>query len=257
MPMPVIPDVDLLPANPPNTNDPLNFDPRADAFVAALVLMVVQLNAFIEAIGLAGAFIEQRAEDTNTYATQADGRATAATLALAGALSARDACLAYAQAMGGAAGIPDPIAFGVFAADGDSAVAFRDLATLPAMLAKANRDGAVVTRMSTNRQVHTPAAGATLALDVAAAGEHVITAVGTLTLSFANVPPGNVSFVLTLDCTNFGNKLINWPPGTIFIKADGSFATSVGNAGVTWQATGTDFVIAWFKNGVPYCKVVR
>lgn len=152
---------------------------------------------------------------------------------------------------------PSPAAFGLDqvdnTADADKPVSGPQAA---ALAAKADNDGAVVTRMSTNRMVHTPAAGATLVIDVAAAGEHTITAAGALTLSFANVPAGDVSFVLTLDCTNFGGKVITWPAGK-WVKVDGSFATAVGNSGVTWQSAGTDLVMAWFKNGVPHYKVMR
>jgi len=237
MPMPVIPDVDLLPANPPNTNDPQNFDPRADAFVAALVLMVVQLNAFIEAMGLAGVFIEQRAADANNYAGQADGRATAAGQALAGALEARDACLAYAQAMGGASGIPDPIAFGVVAADGNGAVAFRDLATLPAMLAKLARVGGVATALGQPNKLHVIAAGVTAVLNITEASVHRLEPAGAAAISFAGWAGNDVSQELELHCVNFGGKSISWPPG-IWVKADKSRTTDASAAGINWPASG-------------------
>lgn len=257
MPMPVIPDVDLLPADPPNTNDPQNFDPRADAFVAALVLMVVQLNAFIEAMGLAGAFIDQRAADANTYAVQADGRANAAAQALAGALDARDACLAYAQAMGGASGIPPAVANRVFGSDAGGRVDWLDLAAMPAMLAKANRDGAVVTRQCWTKLFHTPAASATLTIDLAAAGAHHITGVAGLTIQFANVPVGAFETEIAVDCLDFVSKAMSWQAGN-WEKADGTWADSPGNAGIVWRAGPFPVqMLVVFKSGVPHYMVKR
>lgn len=55
---------------------------------------------------------------------QAATRVTAAELALAGSLDARDAALAYAQAAGGAAGIPQPVPHRVFVSDADGAPAW-------------------------------------------------------------------------------------------------------------------------------------
>lgn len=250
------PTIDAMPAAPQPTDTPEAFSAKAFATAAAQTLMVTQTNA-------SAAATQQNATAANERAATAQQARTDSLLALEDAVqAASDAAaqaaiaVAAAQAALAGAGIPAPSPNRVYATDGSSAPAWRDLSAMTALQAKADKDGAVVTRMSTNRQPYTPAAGATQALDVSLAGEFQVTAAGALTLTFSNVPAGNVSFVLTLDCVNFGGKVISWPAGN-WIKADGSYATAVGNAGVTWQTAGTDTVLVWFKNGVPHYKVLR
>lgn len=81
---------------------------------------------------------------------------------------------------------------------------------------------------------------------------------GAQTLSIANWPPtGNLGELL-IQGVNLGAATITWP--TInWIKSDGTTTTTFSSNGVTLQASGTDWVYLWTRDGgtTIYGKVVR
>lgn len=83
-------------------------------------------------------------------------------------------------------------------------------------------------------------------------------ATGAQTLSITNWPPtGNLGELL-IEGVNLGAATITWP--TInWIKFDGTTTTAFSGNGVTLQASGTDWILLWTRNGgtTIYGKVVR
>lgn len=83
-------------------------------------------------------------------------------------------------------------------------------------------------------------------------------ATGAQTLSIANWPPTDNLGELLIQGVNLGAATITWP--TInWIKSDGTFTTTFSSNGVTLQASGTDFILLWTRDGgtTIYGKVIR
>lgn len=98
---------------------------------------------------------------------------------------------------------------------------------------------------------------ATQTLDYSAAETQRITATGAFTLATTGWPAGRQAEML-VELVNGAAFTITWP--TInWIKSDGTQTTTFSANGVTLQASGTDFVLLWTRNGgaTIYGKVVR
>ncbi len=149
---------------------------------------------------------------------------------------------------------PSPAAFGLENVDNtrdtDKPVSTPQAAALLAKL------GGVATKLGHSYVDRgTVAGGGAVELDVNAAAVHRVQAGGALTITLANVP-ANVSGEIELLAVNFGGKTVVWPIGS-WIKPDGSYASAVGNSGVTWQTAGVDRVlIMWDAGSITY-KVMR
>jgi len=83
-------------------------------------------------------------------------------------------------------------------------------------------------------------------------------ATGAQTLSITAWPPTGNMGELLIEGVNLGAATITWP--TInWIKADGTTTTTFSANGVTLQASGTDWVLLWTRDGgtTIYGKVLR
>lgn len=209
------------------------------------VAMSVKNNAD-EALALASA----AAESAGIAGTAADNAADAA----AAAETARGQALAYAQAAGASAGVPTPAANSFLQTGADSVPVWGGL---PADSSKLAKTGGVAAKLAYTYIDHgTIAAAGTAAISALTATVHRIQAAGNLTITFSDLISGALSGDIELHCVNFGGKTVTWPAGN-WIKPDGSYATAVGNSGVTWQTAGTDRVIVMIDNGTIYYKVMR
>lgn len=205
--------------------------------------------------------VKNNADEAQAKATAAgDAASTAGTAAntAAGAAiaaaDARDQALIYAQAAGASAGVPTPTASAYLQTN---ALGMPLWGPAPADNNKLDKSGGVAIKLAYTYLDHgTVAAGATKAISALAATVHRVQAGGNLTLTFADLISGALSGDIELHCVNFGGKTITWPAGN-WIKPDGSYATAVGNSGVTWQTAGTDRVIVMIDNGTIYYKVMR
>jgi hypothetical protein len=81
---------------------------------------------------------------------------------------------------------------------------------------------------------------------------------GTPTLSITNWPASGSLGELLIEGVNLGAATITWP-AISWIKADGTTTTTFSSNGVTLQASGTDFILLWTRDGgtTVYGKVVR
>ncbi len=205
--------------------------------------------------------VKYNADEAQAKATAAgDAASTAGTAAntAAGAAiaaaDARDQALIYAQAAGASAGVPTPTA-GVYLQTNALGVPLWGPA--PVDNNKLDKLGGIANKLGfTYLNLGTIATGGTANIDTAAATTQRVQAGGALTLTFSNLISGSVSGDFELHCVNFGGKTVTWPAGN-WIKPDGSYATAVGNSGVTWQTAGTDRVIVMIDNGTIYYKVMR
>ena len=81
---------------------------------------------------------------------------------------------------------------------------------------------------------------------------------GAQTLSITNWPASGNLGELLIEGINLGAATITWP--TInWVKSDGSTTTTFASNGVTLQASGTDWVLLWTRNGgtTVYGKIMR
>lgn len=81
---------------------------------------------------------------------------------------------------------------------------------------------------------------------------------GALTIAVNGWSPTNNSATLMIELVNGASAAITWP--TInWIKSDGTTTTSFASNGVTPQASGTDFVVLWTRDGgtTIFGKVIR
>lgn len=81
---------------------------------------------------------------------------------------------------------------------------------------------------------------------------------GALTIAVNGWPPTNNNATLMIELVNGASAAITWP--TInWIKSDGTATTSFASNGVTLQASGTDFVVLWTRDGgtTIFGKVIR
>lgn len=81
---------------------------------------------------------------------------------------------------------------------------------------------------------------------------------GSVTLSVTNWPASGVLGELLIEGINLGGATITWPTVN-WIKSDGTTTTTFASNGVTLQATGTDWVFLWTRDGgtTVYGKIVR
>lgn len=95
-------------------------------------------------------------------------------------------------------------------------------------------------------------------LDYTTSGHQKITVTGAFTLGTSDWPPtGNLGELL-LELVNGAAFAVTWP--TInWVKSDGTTTTSFASNGITLQASGTDWVMLWSRNGgtTIYGKVMR
>lgn len=205
--------------------------------------------------------VKNNADEAQAKATAAgDAASTAGTAAINAAdaantaAAARDQALTYAQAAGASAGVPTPTASAYLQTN---ALGVPLWGPAPVDNNKLDKLGGIANKLGfTYLDMGTIAAGGTASIDTAAATVQRVQASGALTLVFSNLITGAVSGDFELHCVNFGGKVITWPAGS-WIKPDGSYATAVGNSGVTWQTTGTDRVLVMIDNGAIYYKVMR
>lgn len=239
---------------PPSRDDPANFSARADDFLGALPDFATEANQLATDVNNKAVEVNQDASDAANSAATALTAANTATTAAGDAEDYRDQALAYAQAAGASAGVPIPTA-NAYLQTGPTSVPFWGAA--PTDATKLDKLGGVANKLGfTYLDLGTISSGATANIDVSVATVQRLQASGTLTITFSNLLSGAVSGDFELHCVNFGGKVITWPAGN-WIKPDGSYATAVGNSGVTWQTSGTDRVLVMIDNGSIYYKVMR
>lgn len=205
--------------------------------------------------------VKNNADEAVAAASAASGAVNAAEDAAdAAALSAADAAtseanaLTYAQAAGASAGVPTPTASAYLQTN---ALGVPLWGPAPVDNNKLDKLGGIANKLGfTYLDRGTIAAGGSVSIDAAVATVQRVQAGGALTITFSNLISGAVSGDFELHCVNFGGKTVTWPAGN-WIKPDGSYATAVGNSGVTWQTAGTDRVIVMIDNGTIYYKVMR
>ncbi|MFM9928207.1 hypothetical protein VLK31_34930 [Variovorax sp. H27-G14] len=131
-----------------------------------------------------------------------------------------------------------------------------DPAVLAAKLDKVN--GISQSTSVTYLDKGTIAAAGTAALNYAQADHQRVQAGGNITLTLSGWPAAGSTAELLLEAVNFGGKTITWPTVN-WVKADGSFTTTVSSNGVTFQGAGIDFVLLWSRDGgvTVYGKVMR
>jgi hypothetical protein len=98
----------------------------------------------------------------------------------------------------------------------------------------------------------------TQTLDVRSAAHQKITTTGAFTLATTNwFATGFLSEIL-LELVNGAAFAVTWP-SINWIKSDGTTTTTFASNGVTLQASGTDFVLLWSRDGgtTIYGKVMR
>lgn len=251
--IPPRPTVTRLP-DPPSSADPNSFDPRADDYLDAQYQYSEELNVLAGWMEDVSAVVRTLAQGTaDDAASVAQAVETVGALERSAEQSATTA-KAYAQAAGAAGGIP-PAEEGKFL--GGVAQGQADWIPLPKDASKLDKQGGVATALGYSyNDLGTIAAAGTAAVNVQTAAVQRIQAGGNITLTIAGWATDGRSEDLELHCVNFGGKTITWPAGN-WIKSDGSFATAVGNAGVTWQTAGTDRVLVMRDAGVLYFKVMR
>jgi len=85
-----------------------------------------------------------------------------------------------------------------------------------------------------------------------------VQASGNITLAVSGWAVSGRLSELLIEAANFGGNTITWPTVN-WIKADGTTTTTLASNGVTWQTTGTDFVLLWTRDGgtTVYGKVMR
>lgn len=208
------------------------------------VAMNVEHNA---GEALAAVIAAQLARD---QATVSAGDAEAA---MEGAQSARDAALAYAQAAQAAAGVPTPAPSTLFAADASGVAGWRLASAIPAFQAKADKDGAVVTRMvSPYVDLGDIAANGTAAINVQAGSVQRFNVLGNYTVAFANLPAGVVSAALRLRCEGLAGRTGDWGPvgpNGGWRKADGTLAATPSAAGIVFKSGAPTFILVMIDNG--------
>lgn len=101
-------------------------------------------------------------------------------------------------------------------------------------------------------------ASGTVTLDTTAYEHQRVQATGNITLALANVPAAGKLMEMLVEAVNFGGKTITWPTVN-WVKSDGTTTTTTSANGVTWQASGTDWVLLWTRDGgtTVYGKVMR
>ncbi|MHB8808970.1 MAG: hypothetical protein ACYC9M_03015 [Desulfobulbaceae bacterium] len=103
-----------------------------------------------------------------------------------------------------------------------------------------------------------PSGTATQTLDYTSGSHQKITATGAHTIATSNWPPSGNLGELLLELVNGGAYTITWPTVN-WIKTDGTTTTTFSANGVTLQASGTDFIVLWSRDGgaTIYGKVIR
>lgn len=80
------------------------------------------------------------------------------------------------------------------------------------------------------------------------------------TIAVQKWPASGKSATMLLELTNAGlAPSITWPAAGKWVLANGTFSSSFAATGVTLQASGTDFVLLWTRDGgiTVYMKVLR
>ena len=98
----------------------------------------------------------------------------------------------------------------------------------------------------------------TVAFSFADASHQRLQVGGALTIALSGWSPTNNNATLMIELVNGASAAITWP--TInWIKSDGTTTTSFASNGVTLQASGTDFIVLWTRNGgaTIFGKVIR
>lgn len=249
VPTPVAPVVPIYPAL-----GSANFNQEAYAYGSSMPAVSYRIWEIGKAAEVNATYIAQLVQsaaqsEANAleYRNQAYGYKQAAAQSEANAL-------AYAQATGTSAGIPPPVAKKWFGADENANPGWYDA---PQDATKLDQKGGVATALGYSyNDLGTIAAAGTAAVNVQTAAVQRIQAGGNITLTISGWAADGRSEDLELHCVNFGGKTITWPAG-YWIKSDGSFATAVGNSGVTWQTAGMDRVLVMRDAGQIYYKVMR
>ena len=105
----------------------------------------------------------------------------------------------------------------------------------------------------------TGAASSTHTFDVSAAGLQRLQVGGALAVQFSNWKPSGTVSELVLELVNGGSAIVTGLDGIRWIRTDGSYTTTFNNSGVTLQASGTDWIYLWSRDGgaTIWGKVVR
>lgn len=105
----------------------------------------------------------------------------------------------------------------------------------------------------------TGAASSTHIFDLSAAACQRLQVGGALTVAISNWKAAGQLSELLIELVNGGSANITGLDGIRWIKSDGSYTTTFANAGVTLQASGTDWVFIWSRDGgaTVWGKVVR
>jgi len=100
--------------------------------------------------------------------------------------------------------------------------------------------------------------GTTSALDYTNGSHQRWAPTGSVSLTVTNWPASGVLGELLIEGINLGSATITWPTVN-WIKSDGTTTTTFASNGVTLQATGTDWVFLWTRDGgtTVYGKIVR
>lgn len=246
-----------------------------DFFLNRLPAWSAQLAAAEQNINEKSSAAQQAAEAAAQSKDAASESARLASEARDEASGHAASALAAAQAAQAAAGLPQPVPGAILRGKVGGGVEFAMASPAEFGLDKVNntsdaekpvsgpqaqallaKAGGVATKLMHSYIDHgTIAAGGTVTLDADVAAVHRVQAAGALTLALANIPATG-SGEMELLAGNFGGKAVTWFAAN-WIKADGSYATAVGNSGVVWQTTGVDRVLIMWDAGSVAVKVMR
>lgn len=137
---------------------------------------------------------------------------------------------------------------------------FINPATLPAIQGKADKDGAVVTRMvSPYVDLGDIAANGIATINVQAGSVHRFRVLGNYTVAFANLPAGTVSTELRLRCEGLAGRTGDWGPvgpNGGWRKADGTWAATPSEAGIVFKSGVPTFIYLMIDNGSKFFVVM-
>ena len=271
---------------PPSRLDPTNFRQRADTYHGELPPMVTQLNTLAGQINTVAGEAANNATTATTQAGAANNSANAAATSASSALNAPGTTATSTTSIAVGTGaktitVQTALAFavgqGVVIADsanpatnwmwgqvtaynsinGSLTVQVTDIAgsgTIAAWTVSLSASP----RGASNYQLFYDS-GATNALNIAN-GVHQRWApnTGAQTLTVTGWPPAGTLGEFLIEGVNLGAATITWP--TInWIKPDGSTTTTFTSNGITLQASGTDWVFLWSRDGgaTIYGRVLR
>lgn len=171
----------------------------------------------------------------------------------AAAVAAKEAAETAAILAQNGAGLPARTPGWMLVASDANQPVFINPATLPAIQAKADKDGAVVTRMvSPYVDLGDIAANGTATINVQAGSVQRFNVLGNYTVAFANLPAGVVSAAVRLRCEGLAGRTGSWPAvgsNGGWRKADGTLWATPSAAGIVFKSSVPTFILAMIDNG--------